>query len=99
LGGVSPLFLFPPPPPTAEHADRLLAGLADAPLSTRELHCWFEHYQKAFRGAREHMVSRPRLFLDACGRPANSARGFACAVGPKASAPPICDGLRRSSLA
>jgi ParB/RepB/Spo0J family partition protein len=48
-----------------EHADRLLAALADAPLSTRELHCWFEHYQKAFRSAREHMVSRPRLFLDA----------------------------------
>jgi ParB family transcriptional regulator, chromosome partitioning protein len=48
-----------------EHADRLLAALADAPLSTRELHSWFEHYQKAFRSAREHMVSRPRLFLDA----------------------------------
>ena len=26
----------------AEHADRLLTALADAPLSTRELHCWFE---------------------------------------------------------
>ena len=49
----------------AEHADRLLTALADAPLSTRELHCWFEHYQRAFRSAREHMVSRPRLFLDA----------------------------------
>ena len=32
-----------------EHADRLLTTLADAPLSTRELHCWFEHYQRAFR--------------------------------------------------
>jgi ParB-like chromosome segregation protein Spo0J len=49
----------------AEHADRLLTALADAPLSTRELHCWFEHYQRAFRSARDHMVSRPRLFLDA----------------------------------
>jgi ParB-like chromosome segregation protein Spo0J len=49
----------------AEHAERLLTALADAPLSSRELHCWFEHYQKAFRSAREHMVSRPRLFLDA----------------------------------
>jgi ParB/RepB/Spo0J family partition protein len=49
----------------AEHADRLLTALSDAPLSTRELHCWFEHYQRAFRSAREHMVSRPRLFLDA----------------------------------
>jgi ParB family transcriptional regulator, chromosome partitioning protein len=49
----------------AEHADRLLTALADAPLSTRELHRWFEHYQRAFRSAREHMLSRPRLFLDA----------------------------------
>jgi ParB/RepB/Spo0J family partition protein len=49
----------------AEHADRLLTGLADAPLSTRELRCWFEHYQKAFRSARDHMVDRPRLFIDA----------------------------------
>jgi hypothetical protein len=48
-----------------EHADRLLTALADAPLSTRELHGWFEQYQRAFRSAREHMVSRPRLFLDA----------------------------------
>ncbi len=48
-----------------EHADRLLTALADAPLSTRELHGWFEHYQRASRSAREHMVSRPRLFLDA----------------------------------
>jgi ParB/RepB/Spo0J family partition protein len=49
----------------AEHADRLLTALADAPLSTRELRCWFEHYQKAFRSARDHMVDRPRLFIDA----------------------------------
>jgi ParB family transcriptional regulator, chromosome partitioning protein len=49
----------------AEHADRLLTALADTPLSTRELHDWFEQYQKAFRCAREHMVNRPRLFLDA----------------------------------
>jgi ParB/RepB/Spo0J family partition protein len=49
----------------AEHADQLLTALADAPLSTRELRCWFEHYQKAFRSARDHMVNRPRLFIDA----------------------------------
>jgi ParB/RepB/Spo0J family partition protein len=48
----------------AEHADRLLATLADAPLSTRELNDWFEHYQKASRGSRDRMVSHPRLFLD-----------------------------------
>jgi transcriptional regulator with XRE-family HTH domain len=49
----------------AAHADRLLTALGDAPLSTRELRCWFEHYQKAFRNARDHMVDRPRLFIDA----------------------------------
>jgi ParB-like chromosome segregation protein Spo0J len=47
-----------------EHAERLLAMLATSPLSTRELQCWFEHYQKTPRGAREHMVNRPRLFID-----------------------------------
>jgi ParB family transcriptional regulator, chromosome partitioning protein len=47
------------------HADRLMAALRHAPLSTRELHCWFEHYQKASRVVRERMVDQPRLFLDA----------------------------------
>ena len=48
-----------------EHADRLLAVLAVAPLSTRELQCWFEHYERAARPVRERMVNDPRLFLDA----------------------------------
>jgi ParB-like chromosome segregation protein Spo0J len=47
------------------HADRLIGGLRRAPLSTRELRCWFEHYQKASRIVRERMVDQPRLFLDA----------------------------------
>jgi ParB family chromosome partitioning protein len=45
----------------AEHAERLLAG---TPLTTRELRCWFEHYQQASHTARERMVSQPRLFID-----------------------------------
>ena len=49
----------------AAHADRLLAALTAAPLSTRELLCWFEHYQQASRTVRDRMVSDPRLFLDA----------------------------------
>ena len=49
---------------SAEHAERLLAALAGTPLTTRELHCWFEHYQQAPRAARERMVSQPRLFID-----------------------------------
>jgi ParB-like chromosome segregation protein Spo0J len=56
----------------ADHADRLLAALAEAPLSTRELLCWFEHYQQAPRIARERMVAQPRLLLDAV--QANDAR-------------------------
>ena len=56
----------------AEHAERLLAALAGTPLSTRELQCWFEHYQQAPRTARERMVNRPRLFLDTL--QANEAR-------------------------
>ena len=55
-----------------EHAARLLAALTATPLTTRELHCWFEHYQQAARGVRERMVSQPRLFLDAV--QANQAR-------------------------
>jgi ParB-like chromosome segregation protein Spo0J len=47
-----------------EHAERLLAALATAALSTRELQCWFAHYQQAPRSARERMVDRPRLFID-----------------------------------
>jgi ParB family chromosome partitioning protein len=66
-----------------EHADRLLAGLADAPLSTRELHCWFEHYQKAFRSAREHMVNRPRLFLDVLRETGEQRVGLRLRAGPE----------------
>ena len=67
----------------AEHADRLLTALADAPLSTRELRDWFEHYQKAFRSAREHMVSRPRLFLDALRETGEQRAGLHLRNGPE----------------
>jgi ParB-like chromosome segregation protein Spo0J len=49
----------------AVHADSLLAALAVSPLSTRELQCWFRHYQQAAQTVRERMVGDPRLFLDA----------------------------------
>jgi ParB-like chromosome segregation protein Spo0J len=67
----------------AEHAARLLAMLATTPLSTRELQCWFEHYQQTPWGAREHMVSRPRLFIDTL--QANTARqaGARLRAGPE----------------
>jgi transcriptional regulator with XRE-family HTH domain len=37
---------------SAEHADRLLAALAETPLSTRELRRWFDQYQTAVRAVR-----------------------------------------------
>jgi hypothetical protein len=66
-----------------EHAERLLAMLAATPLSTRELWCWFEHYQQTPRNAREHMVDRPRLFIDTL--EANTARhaGARLRAGPE----------------
>jgi ParB-like chromosome segregation protein Spo0J len=49
----------------AAHADSLLAALAASPLSTREMACWFAHYQQAAQTVRDRMVGDPRLFLDA----------------------------------
>jgi ParB family transcriptional regulator, chromosome partitioning protein len=49
----------------AEHAAQLLGALASTPLSTRELHTWFQHYQGASRAARARMVEHPRLFIEA----------------------------------
>lgn len=66
-----------------EHADRLLTALAEAPLSSRELRCWFEHYQKAFRSARDHMVSRPRLFIDALRETGEQRAGERLRDGPE----------------
>ena len=52
-----------------EHAGQLLAALAAAPLSTRELQTWFAHYASSPQAARERMVTHPRLFVDAlCAR-------------------------------
>jgi ParB-like chromosome segregation protein Spo0J len=44
-------------------ATQLLAALAATPLSTRELHTWFQHYLSASSAARERMVAQPRLFI------------------------------------
>jgi ParB family transcriptional regulator, chromosome partitioning protein len=49
----------------AEHAEQLMNALRQAPLSTRELQRWFEHYQGAQRATRERLVAHPRLFLEA----------------------------------
>jgi hypothetical protein len=49
----------------SEHAERLVKALSDAPLATRELRRWFDHYQKAGRVTRERLVDHPHLFLAA----------------------------------
>jgi ParB family chromosome partitioning protein len=67
----------------AEHADRLLTALAEAPLSSRQLLDWFEHYQKASRRTREHMVSHPRLFLDALRETSEQRAGLRLCAGPE----------------
>lgn len=46
-----------------DHAGQLLTALAAAPLSTRELQTWFQHYQNTPQAARERMVAHPRLFI------------------------------------
>jgi ParB family chromosome partitioning protein len=47
------------------HAQTLLTALQGDPLSTRELHTWYQHYQKANCLKRERMLAQPRLFCQA----------------------------------
>ena len=47
----------------AEHAAQLLGALDSTPLSTRELQCWFQHYQSSARATRERLAANPQLFL------------------------------------
>lgn len=46
-----------------EHAVQLLDALVASPLSSRELHSWFQHYQRSPKAARERMACQPRLFI------------------------------------
>jgi ParB family transcriptional regulator, chromosome partitioning protein len=48
----------------AEHAAQLLNALRAAPLSTRELKIWFDHYQHAQQPMRERLIAHPRLLLE-----------------------------------
>ena len=43
----------------------------------------FEHYQKAFRSARDHMVNRPRLFIDALRETGEQRAGERLRDGPE----------------
>lgn len=48
----------------AEHAQRLLTGMRQQALSTRDLQLWFAHYERAQAREREHMVDHPRLLVE-----------------------------------
>ena len=48
-----------------DHAQRLLTAVQRDPLSTRELHLWYQHYQQANQLQRERMLAQPRLFCQA----------------------------------
>jgi ParB family transcriptional regulator, chromosome partitioning protein len=65
------------------HAERLLTALAQAPLSTRELKQWFDHYQKASRAVRERMVEHPQLLMQALNESAEQDRIEHLRLGPE----------------
>src|SRR5262249_38435257 len=68
---------------SSAHAEQLVAVLGEAPLSTRELRHWFDHYQKARRVVRERMVKHPKLFLQALNESAAQDRTERLRVGPE----------------
>lgn len=68
---------------SAAHAERLLAALEQAPLSTRELKDWFDHYRKVSRAVRERMVAHPRLFVQAMNESAEEDRIARLRLGPE----------------
>ena len=45
------------------HAHALLGALRAQPFSTRDLHAWYQHYQRANRPTRERLVENPALFV------------------------------------
>ncbi len=65
------------------HAHTLLASLQREPLSTRELHTWYQHYQKANRRKRERMLAQPRLFCQALQAHAQQQADNALRTGPE----------------
>jgi ParB family transcriptional regulator, chromosome partitioning protein len=68
---------------SSTHAERLLAALAQTPLSTRSLKDWFDHYQKVSRAVRERMVAHPQLFVQALNDSAEEDRIARLRIGPE----------------
>ncbi len=66
-----------------DHAQTLLACLQREPLSTRQLHTWYQHYQKANRPKRERMLAEPRLFCQVLQAQAREQADKALRAGPE----------------
>ena len=66
-----------------EHARTLLTALERDPLSTRELHTWYQHYQKANRLKRQRMLAEPRLFCQALQAQARDQVASELRAGPE----------------
>ncbi len=66
-----------------DHAHTLLTALERDPLSTRELHTWYQHYQKANHLKRERMLAQPRLFCQALQAQARDQAASELRAGPQ----------------
>lgn len=66
-----------------EDSEQLLRALGEAPLSTRELKRWFEHYCKSTREVRERMVRNPKLFVAALNEKDEQASSERLRDGPE----------------
>ena len=67
----------------SEHAQTLLASLQSDPLTTRELHTWYQHYQKASHLQRQRMLEQPRLFCQALQTQVQAQAAKALRAGPE----------------
>ncbi len=67
----------------SEHARKLLAKLAQQPLSTRELKRLYSHYEQATRAQRQRLVENPGLFLKAVQSREQESADKRLAAGPE----------------
>ena len=66
-----------------DHAQTLLNALQHDPFSTRELHTWYQHYQKANHLKRERMLAQPHLFCQALQAQTRDQAASELRVGPE----------------
>jgi ParB family transcriptional regulator, chromosome partitioning protein len=80
---------------TSVHADQLVSALSSAPLSTRQLRQWFEHYQEASHAVRQRMVNDPKLFIRAAQESAEQRASRDLRDGPEGA---CVDDLQRINV-